>query len=212
MNLFYVLVLGIALSIDGFIAGMAYGLRNIRMPFASLIIVCIITVLCTETAMACAAMLGNFIDPHIAIMLGSLLLILIGMVSLFQEYLTKNVTPYQSDGDVTARKLTFSIGRLVISIMTKPETADVDHSQRISSLEAIFLGLALGVDNMVATFAAALMGSLPLYTPVVMGLVQVIVFSSGVYASTRFVPERLKNRFPYLPGAILIILGLLRIL
>jgi putative sporulation protein YtaF len=212
MNLFYVLVLGIALSIDGFIAGMAYGLKNILMPFASLIIVCGITVLCTGTAMACATMLGNFIDAHIAIMLGSLLLILIGTVSLFQEYLTKDVIPYQSDGEVTARKLTFSIGRLVISIMTKPETADVDHSQGISSLEAIFLGLALGVDNMVATFAASLMGSLPLYTPLVMGLVQVIVFTGGLYASTRFVSEQLKNRFPYLPGAILIILGLLRIL
>jgi len=211
MNIFYAALLGLAVSIDGFIAGAAYGLKNIKMPFGSLLIVGMVTVICTITAMLGASYLDQLINPHLAILCGSLLLIALGLLSLFQEYLTKDVAVYEADGEITARKLTISLGRLVISIMAKPETADVDHSKRISSTEAIFLGLALGVDNMVATFAAALMGFLPLYTPLLMGVIQITVIAAGVYASSRILSDRLKKRFPYLPGAILILLGLLRL-
>ncbi|MDF2572745.1 MAG: hypothetical protein K0R55_4349 [Sporomusa sp.] len=211
MSIFYVLLLGLAVSIDGFVAGIAYGLRNIRMPFASLIIVGIVASICTAVALVMAYVIGQFINTEIAIAIGAALLILLGLSSLFQQYLTKDVTSYEIDGEVTARKLTFSLGRLVISIMAKPETADVDKLGFISPLEAIFLGLAVGADAMVGTFAAALMGSLPLYTPIAIGIIHMICIAGGYYSSQRFVPEKLKKRFPYLPGTLLIILGLLRL-
>ncbi|GBG56684.1 putative membrane protein YtaF [Sporomusaceae bacterium FL31] len=211
MNIFYVLLLGFAVSIDGFIAGIAYGLKNIKIPASSLGIVGLVTVLCTGSAMFFASMLEQYINPHVAIVCGSLLLIAIGIVSLFQEYLTKNIKDFDFDDDITARKLTISIGRIMINILAKPETADVDNSKKISSTEAILLGLALGIDNMVATFAASLMGFLPLYTPLLMGVIQIAVVSAGILASTRIVSESLKKRFPYLPGTLLILLGLSRL-
>lgn len=212
MNIFYVMLLGFAVSMDGFIAGIAYGLKNIKLPFSSLLIVGAVTIACTGTAMLGANYLEQFINPHIAILCGSLLLIGIGILSLFQEYLTKAIPSYEANnGAVSARQLTISIGRLVISIMAKPETADVDDSKRISPSEAVFLGLALGLDNMVATFAAALIGFLPAYTPLLMGTTQIVVLAAGTYVSACIVSERLKKRFPYLPGLLLIVLGLLRL-
>lgn len=211
MNLFYVLLLGFAVSIDGFVAGIAYGLKNIYMPITSLLIVCITTILCTGVAMAIAYILGTFINTQLAILLGALVLLIIGLFSLFQEYLIKDANDFITNGEAISPKVTFSIGRLVINIMADPEQADVDHSQRINPLEALFLGLALGVDNMVATFAAALMGSLPLYTPLIMGLIQIIVITAGIYTSRHFISDKLKKRFPYVPGIILILLGLLRL-
>lgn len=211
MNIFYVLLLGFAVSIDGFIAGIAYGLKNIKIPASSLGIVGLVTVLCTGSAMFFASMLEQYINPHVAIVCGSLLLIGIGIISLFQEYLTKNIKAFDFHDDLTARKLTVSIGRIMMSILAKPESADVDHSKKISSMEAILLGLALGIDNMVATFAASLMGFLPLYTPLLMGLIQIAVVSAGILASARIVSESVKKRFPYLPGTLLILLGLLRL-
>ena len=211
MSIFYVLLLGLAVSIDGFVAGVAYGLKNIRMPLVSLIIVGIVASICTAVAMVMAYMVGQFINTDIAIVLGALLLIMLGLWSLCQQYFTKSVASYEMDGEVTARKLTFSFGRLVISIMAKPETADVDRLGFISSLEAVFLGLAVGADAMVGTFAAALMGPLPLYTPIAIGLIHMICIAGGCYSSRKFFPENIKKRFPYLPGTLLIILGLLRL-
>ena len=209
MNLFYILLLGFAVSIDGFIAGLAYGLKNISIPFTSLLIVCITTILCTIAAMASAYALGTLINTTLAILLGSLILVLIGLFSIFQEYLTKDYVT--SEGECSP-KLTFSIGRLVINIMANPEKADVDQSQMINPLEALFLGLALGVDNIVATFAVALIEPLPSYTPFIMGLIQIMVISAGIYTSKHFISDGLKKSFPYLPGILLIILGLIRMI
>lgn len=211
MNLLYVLLLGFAVSIDGFVAGIAYGLKNIHIPITSLLIVCITTILCTGVAMATAYILGTFINTQLAILLGSFVLITIGLFSLFQEYLTKHAKDYIANGGTICPKLTFSIGRLVVNIMANPEKADVDQSQLINPLEALFLGLALGVDNMVATFAAVLMEPLPLYTPLIMGVIQIIVIAAGTYTSRRFISDKIKQSFPYLPGIILIILGFIRI-
>ena len=210
MGFFYVILLAVAVSIDGLVAGVAYGLKNIRMPLVSLAIVGIVTAILTGFAMFCAYILGQFIDTDLAIITGALLLILLGLWSLCQQYLTRNVPSYEMDGEVTARKLTFSIGRLVISIVAKPETADFDHLGYINTLEACFLGLALGLDAMVGTFAAALMGVLPQYTPAAVGVIHMICIAVGCYASTKFVPDTLKKRFPYLPGILLIFLGLIR--
>ena len=211
MNLFYVLLLAFAVSIDGFVAGIAYGLKNIRMPITSLLIVCMTTIVCVGAAMGTAYVLGTFINTQLATLLGALVLILIGLFTLFQEYLLKDANDCIRNGATISPKLTFSIGRIVINIMADPEKADIDHSQLISPLEALFLGLALGVDNMVATFAAALIEPLPLYTPVLMGLIQILVIAAGIYTSKRFVTDNFKKSFSYLPGIILIMLGLIRL-
>ena len=210
VGLLYVILLAVAVSIDGFVAGVAYGLRHIRMPLISLVIVGVVTTILTGIAMFCAYVLGQFIDTDIAIISGSLLLILLGTWSLFQQYLTKDIPSYELNGEPTIRRLTFSVGRLVVSIVAKPETADFDHLGYISSLEAIFLGIAVGLDAMVGTFAAALMGVLPYYTPLAVGLIHMGCIALGCYASCSFVPENIKKQFPYLPGVLLIFLGLIR--
>lgn len=211
MGFLYVILLGVAVSIDGFIAGVAYGLKDIHMPYKSLLVIGVVTAIMTSLAMVGAYVFSRFIDTEIAIIVGALLLILLGIWSLFQQFLTKDVPSYEMDGEVTARKLTFSIGRLVISIVAKPETADVDRLGYISTLESVFLGVALGLDAMVGTFGAALMGVLPLYTPIAIGVIHIICVAGGSYSSARFISDRLKKRFPYLPGTLLIILGLIRL-
>jgi putative sporulation protein YtaF len=211
MNLFYVLLLGFAVSIDGFVAGVAYGIKNIRMPLASLFIVGIVAALLTSAAMVCANVLGKIINTHLAIIFGASLLIMLGVWSVFQQFFTKDIAAYEADGEISVRKLSFSVGRLVISIMAKPETADVDHLGIISPLEAVFLGVALGIDAMVGTFAAALMGVLPLYTSLAVGIIHMFCIASGCYLSSRYIAEKIKKKVPYLPGALLIILGLLRL-
>ncbi len=211
MIFFYLLFLGFAVSIDGFVAGIAYGLKDIRIPMKSLLIICITTIISTTIAMWTACFLGIFMNTQLALLCGSLLLILIGIFSLFQEYLTKDAHKNRIHEEAHPPKLTFSLGRLVINIMADPEKADVDHSRGINSTEALFLGLALGFDNIIATFAATLMGPLPFYTPFIMGLIQVIVISAGIYTSKHLISATLKKRFPYVPGIILILLGLVRL-
>ncbi|QDR83114.1 sporulation membrane protein YtaF [Sporomusa termitida] len=208
MSIFYVLLLGLAVSIDAFAAGVAYGIKSIKLPAKSLAVIGVITALSTGTAMAFAYYLGSFINTALAVAAGSLLLIAIGAWNIFHEYIT-NKAP---QGDPTAKPpLKLRIGRIVISIMSDPETADLDRSRSISPSEALLLGLALGLDNMVATFAAALIKPLPLYTPAIMTFIQMLLIAVGISAAARLISADLKKRFPYVPGAILIILGIIRL-
>lgn len=211
MNFFYVLLLGLAVSIDGLMAGVAYGLRSIKIPVWSFLIVGIVTALASALAMLAAAIAGQYIDTFTAMLLGAILLILLGAWNVFHQYLCRYIPSYEANGEVTASNLTFSVGRLVISIMAKPETADVDRLGVISPLEAVFLGIAVGADAAVGTFAAALAGQLPLYTPIVIGIIHIVCIATGFQLSNKFVSDEWKKRFPYLPGTMLIFLGLMRL-
>lgn len=211
MNFFYVLLLGIAVSLDGLMAGVAYGLREIRVPKSSFFIVGLVTTIASAAALAIAVLLGQYINTALAIITGSILLILLGFWSIFQQYLTRRLSSNQVNTDLEAGKLSFSIDRLVINIMAKPETADLDRLGVISSVEAVFLGLAVGADAAVGTFAAALTGPLPLYTPLVIGLIHVICIWLGFKISNQFISNKWKRRFPFLPGIMLMLLGLIRL-
>jgi putative Mn2+ efflux pump MntP len=95
--------------------------------------------------------------------------------------------------------------------MARPEVADVDESKHIGSMEAVFLGLALGIDNMIAASAASLGGLLPVYTPLAMAAIQVAFISVGVYGSEWLISHRVRFRLPYVSGTVLIVLGLYRL-
>ncbi|WP_231881844.1 sporulation membrane protein YtaF [Anaerosporomusa subterranea] len=204
----YVILLGFAVSFDALLAGVAYGVRKITVPFSSLLVVGAVTAVCTAVAMIAAQGTGMLIAPQSAVMIGAFLLLLIGLWSVFQEYLIKRLTPRRSDD---LPQLRIKLGKLIVNILADPEAVDIDHSRSISPSEAIFLGLALGLDNMVATFAAELLGVLPLYTPLVMAVIQMGLIWSGITFASRLLPESVKERFPYLPGTLLIIMSVLRI-
>lgn len=207
MEILYIVFLALAVSLDSFVAGATYGLRKISMPAASLLVVGGITAICTWAAMLLAAVFGAIIDPHIAAGIGAALLLAIGLFSLFQEYLVRRIAPC----DPYSSQFTIHIGKLLINIMADPEAVDFDHSKSISAGEAVMLGLALGLDNMAATFAASLLGVLPFYTPAVMGIFQMVLIGLGVHIGARYIPDSVSAKFPYFPGAMLVLMGITRL-
>jgi putative sporulation protein YtaF len=189
-------------------------MKGIHMPLRSLGVVGVVTVICVSIAMLGTHALGQFVDVHIAILSGASLLIALGVYRLLLDYLTKDVAMHEPGHHHPAipRKLTFSIGALVFRIMVKPEAADLDRSRHISPAEALLLGLALGIDNMVAATAASLGGLLPIYAPLAMGVVQASLLAAGIYGCEWLIDHRVRFRLPYVSGTILITLGLARLI
>ena len=204
----YVIILGAALSLDALLSGVAYGLKNIKLPWYSLAVVGAITFVCTALAMIGAKMIDGSVDTHQATLSGAGLLMMLGLWSMVVEYLTADK---EVAGQITQRKLKISVGRLVIQIMANPVKADMDLSNEIGPGEGVFLGLALGIDNMVATFAAGLAGTIPAYAPVIMAVIQMAFIAAGRQTSSYLVSAAIKRRAPYLAGFILFLLGLLRL-
>ena len=203
----YVVILALAVSLDSFFAGITYGAGTIRIPFASLTVVGLVTAVCSAVPMLASRFIGGAVDPVLAVWAGSALLFLLGVWNIFQEYMLKKLTLTDTGGD----RLTFRLGRIIVSIMSDPEYADFDRSKTISPHEALYLGIALGLDNMAAIFGASLIGILPLYTPLVMALIQMALVRLGILLAASFAPGP-ERRLSYLPGAILVFIAVFRLI
>jgi putative sporulation protein YtaF len=214
MSVFYVLFLCAAVSLDALAVGAAYGTRGIRMPVASIGMIGVVTVACTTLAMFATHLLSaRLIDAQVATLTGASVLVLLGIYRFMLDYLTSQneVRPQVSNQQAAARELKFSVGSLVIDIMAKPEAADIDRSMHISPAEAIFLGLALVIDNMVATSAANLGQALPAYTPFAMAAMQMAFLALGFNGSEQLLRHHVHVRLRFVSGSVLIVLGLARL-
>jgi len=194
--------------------GAAYGTRGIHLPITSIGMIGVVTVVCTSLAMLATHLLSaQLIDTRVATITGAALLVLLGVYRFLLDYLTAQdeIRPPVSNQHATARELKFSVGGLVIDIMAKPEAADIDRSMHISPTEAIFLGLALVIDNMVATSAATLGHGLPVYTPFAMAAVQMAFLSIGFNGSEQLIRHHVHFRLRFVSGSVLVVLGVARL-
>ncbi len=210
MNSLNALLFAIAISLDGLGAGIAYGLKNIRMPFLSLTIIGAVTVGMMGVAICAAGWLSSFITPRLAYGLGALLLIFLGFWSILQEWLKQYLPDEETLCPDTFKRLDLDFLRLVVQVFKRPTEADVDHSGELSCVEAFILGLALALDALVAGFGAALAGGLTLWTVLAVSLVQMAFVSFGARVAPVALSTQLQKKFPYIPGGILILIGLLR--
>lgn len=196
--------LAIALSLDGFGAGVAYGIKRIRLPFSSLLIICLCSAVSMGVALLAGKGLTTLINGDLAGKLGGGILVLLG---LFQIYNTvssarpkkpkvmsgasiegKEVNmqaEHQQSSSLQVEaehilSITLRPFGLVIQILKEPTRADLDASGEIGPHEALLLGLALSMDAFGAGLGASLVGPLPLYTPLVVGLTQLGFVTAGL--------------------------------
>lgn len=198
MSFLAMLLFSAIVSLDGFFAGTAYGLNKINVPNRSLFIIGAISLICTAAAILLATAAQSYFPLN---NLGAALLICIGLVGLFfnrHQPVPEKVRP---------KPITFAVGKIVINIIRRPERADLDRSKDVSSFEALFLGLALGLDNTAAAFAAALHAPLPYYTPLCIFITQIIFIHIGMKLGRRISPRE-QCGLSYLPPIYFIALGL----
>src|SRR5699024_12772258 len=95
--------------------------------------------LLAHTVMSAGTFIGSFFPELLREMLGTIVFIVLGGVLLFTH------TNHQGN-------------KRTMSLLRKPQKADVDKSKTISMKEAFFLGTALALDAFGAGFGAARIG------------------------------------------------------
>jgi putative sporulation protein YtaF len=204
--------LAIAVSLDGFGAGVAYGMRKIRVPIISMVVVSLASGISIWLAMSA----GHFFAVYIpfAQQVGALILIGIGLGLVYQntqasknyerrENRENKVQPHE-----TVMALHLKPFGIIIHIMREPLEADRDRSGLLSWKEAILLGVALAVDAMAAGIGAAMAGFSPvLLTPFVV-MTKFIFLVTGLILGESWVSSWSDQPIVVLiPGAILVGLG-----
>ncbi|MDF2962372.1 MAG: rane protein [Paenibacillus sp.] len=225
------MILALAVSLDGFSVGVMYGLRKIRMPLLSVAIISVCSGLIIYTSMQIGVLISKFVDPLYAKGIGGLILIGIGVWAVFQVMTDKKEAPEPEEApvkDITAafglpgetpvqsRKeiLYIELKRLglVIQILRTPSIADIDRSGNISASEAVLLGVALSLDAFGAGIGAALIGLTPWLTSAVIALASGAFLASGLRVGYKYSDLFWIRRLSVFPGFVLIFMGIMKLM
>jgi len=199
------LLLVLATSLDGFSAGVAYGLRRVSFPWQNRAVVAAISIGMMGIGMGLGRAAGSFFPVRWARLAGGLMLILLGAWMVL-----RGIAPGKH-GRFEAKIWSWRVPSLglVVQILREPIDADLDASGTISLVEAVWLGFALSIDALAAGFCANLGMGLPSYLPIPVGIVNWIFIGCGIYAGGLFHREKMPL-MAALPGMILMIIGVWR--
>lgn len=196
-----------ALSADGFAAGLALGLRGVKIGAPAKIAVALLSAVFAALSVSAGTLLRTLIPDGAESLLGAGILLLMGTVSAVRSLLPEK----ESNPQPTPR--TFQALGMTIQVIRNPAQGDLDHSGTIDLMEAAVLGLSLSVDMLGAGIGLAL-GSTGLAwkLPVAVGVMQAACLSIGAYVG-RILHRRTISRRAAgcLSGVLLMALGAVRI-
>lgn len=198
------LLFAVALSLDGLGMGLSYGVRRIKIPLVPLFIICLASGLAIFLSMLAGEILEAFLSARVSLVLGAVLLMLMGLWIILQNFFLITVGPslYRS-------KLPH-VG-LVVRILKEPVLADLNWSGEIDTHEAVFLGVALAMDALGAGFGAALAGYSLFWTPLLVALVEFLMINFGLWIGKILDFGRQERVLKVVPGAMIICLGLFKL-
>lgn len=212
-----ILLLCISLSIDAFAFGVIYGMKGIGFPIISKLLICFFSIIYALFAQLIGKSFSSLLNPSVSKYLGVLILIVMGIVMLIKTILKCNKNkPLTSDNNVKKEKIfKFVIKSLgiTIQIIKNPLDCDIDKSGMIDPLESLLLGFSLSVDAIGAGIGVALSGLYSMFIPIFIGIFQYVFLCTGLLIGNKIKLRNIINQkyLEYLPGILLIILGLVRL-
>lgn len=199
-------LLVIAVSLDGFVVGMTYGMKKVKIPFAALFIIMFCSGTVVITSMSIGNILRLFISEKTTSFLGGLILIILGIIVLISVLRTSNSHVKVKNND-SKKKLTG-----IKTVLKSPDKADLDKSGSLSLWEATLLGTALALDAFGAGLGAALLGFSPLITTILIALMSGLFLFCGSQLGYQLSRYKLFNKLTFTPPLILITLGIYNML
>ena len=155
-----ILAFTVAANLDNLGVCIAYGMSGTRVTHAANLMVAVISGVATGLSIAIGSVVAQTMDNSAAQLAGVLLMASLGMWITLKAL----VEGWRQPGQTEPREVyKFSVKPLglVISILTEPDKADLDHSKTIDMSEAIWLGAALAI-NCLASGAALGLINLPI--------------------------------------------------
>ncbi|GAA0484010.1 sporulation membrane protein YtaF [Salinibacillus aidingensis] len=202
-------LLSFAVSFDSFAAGFTFGLRKVRIPVKSLLYIGFVTAIVFTFAMLIGKQVVGLFSPAIADIIGGTLFIGIGIWVIYQFF--RDQKEAKSHSKVYLFKWEIKSLGIVIQILKDPNQADMDSSGDIKGLEAFVLGTALSLDAFGAGIGAAIFGFSPFLTAGCIAFMSSLFLFMGTKSGYVLSKWKWVEKFAFLPGVILILLGFFKL-
>lgn len=201
------ILLVIVLSLDAFLASIAYGTNKIKIPLKSIIII----VLACSSILTFSILLGSLTKNIIPLNLDSifsfLILLTLGVFYLFQSIVKAYITKSSNKN----KKLELKVSDLIVNIYIDEINADFDNSKSINPKEAFFLAIVLSLDSLAVGFSSGL-GNIDYIQVIFLSLIGgVLAICMGLFIGQKFV-ENSNVDVSWLSGILLLILAFKKLL
>ena len=205
------ILLATSLSMDALGIGISYGLRSIKVPNLSKIIIGFISLLFTAIAIGIGNIIVLFLPAYLTKLIGAGMLAVLGMIIVIQAvWKNKKVISENTKKNKTWLWNIKSLG-ITVKITRAPEVLD-KNSNKMSVKESIYMGVALSIDSFGAGISSAVSGMNNLFVPIMVGVCQFIFLSVGIICGQKLTSfKRIDSDiFMVLSGTLLIILAFVR--
>ena len=204
-----ILVFSLAVSADGFLAGLAYGVRGLRIGWASLLAISLASLAMMSGSLFAGAQVEAWLESGRAKVLGAVLLAIVGGCICLEAWL-KTTAPSGAPKPLIRWRIS-SLG-LVIQVLREPTRADLDSSGTLNLAEAGLLGLALALDAFGVGLGAGLTGLGSWKLPVAVAGGNLALVPAGSWIGRRYGPRKLGEKGGLVPGLLLIGFALWQVL
>jgi putative sporulation protein YtaF len=205
------ILIAFALCIDSFALGVAYGIKKIKIPSLSILIISIITICVLGVSVLIGHIIRQFISGFTATLISSIVLIGLGsffMLEGYIKYFVANKGTVISDNKLMNLYIP-KIG-FIIDIALDVSKADFDISGDINNKEALYLGIILSIDSLGAGFGYAMGNANILYFLIIVFFINIISISLGLRIGHKVEQFQANLKTSLLPGFILILIGVLK--
>ena len=199
MNLISAILLSLSANLDTFTVAISYGIKKIKLSISNILLITFITTLGTFASMSLGLGLTQFISVYTANLIGSLMLIGIGiwiLVDFFKQSHKKNqISSIENNS-------TYS------QILSDPIVADKDHSGDIDFKESITLSLALTINNLGIGIAASIAGINIYLNTICTFIVTILSIVVGISIGSSYLSNLCGKYAGLISGLVIILLGL----
>jgi len=200
MHLITILLIGIIANIDNFAIGSSYGLKKINISFTSNFIISFLSMFFSFLALLVGNWMTHSITIDFANALGGCLLFIIGAFTIASTF-------FEKSRSFTKSPFPF------LKVLYHPKKADLDDNHKISTKEALLLGISLALNSITTSFSVALTDSSFLIYTLSIGIFSYvfIIFGIKIGEVLQGKLSGLELMAPLLSGFLLIFIGCLEI-
>jgi len=189
--------LAISSNVDNFAVGVAYGVKKIKIGILSNLVIAGISALGTYLSMSVGEIISRFLSEDIANLLGSGVLLIIGIWSIWDTLRTE-IEEKRNQRRSSVNELSYN------TFIEKPERADLDDSRTIDVKESITLAFALTINNLAGGVGGGISGLNIAITTLLTFIFSILGVTLGYFMGERFT-TKLSGKISGIVSGLLII-------
>lgn len=202
------LLLVTALTLDAFVASIAYGTNKIKIPILSVVVISAMCSFILAISLALGSVLKMILPDKFETIISFIILMLLGIYYLLEGLIKTRLR--KSEGSNKKIKFKMADIQLVLDIYLDETKADLDSSKTLTPKEASYLAIALSLDSLAVGFASSL-GKVNCILVVLFSLIASVITIRGGLAIGKKLAETSKVDLSWLSGVLLLVLAILKL-